>query len=64
MGEERISGLALLHTHYDTVIDRDEVIKVFFRKFPRKIISPNLLEEEGKSKQENHEGTDESDMDL
>ena len=27
-------------------------------------VSPNLLEEEGKSEQENHEGTDESDMDL
>ena len=61
MGEERLSALALLHTHYDMVIDRYEVIKVFFRKFPRKIISPNLLEEEGKSEQEDHEGTDESD---
>ena len=46
------------------VIDREEVIKVFLRKFPRKIISPNLLEEEGKSEEENHEGNDESDMDL
>ena len=45
------------------VIDREEVIKVFFRKFPRKIISPNLLEE-GKSEEENHEGNDESDMGL
>ena len=56
--KERLSGL---HTHYDMVIDRDEVIKVFFRKFPRKIISPKLLEEEGKSEQEDYdEGTDES----
>ena len=61
MGEERLSGLALLHTHYDMVI---EVINVFFRKIPRKIISPNLLEEEEKSEQKDHEGTDESDMDL
>ena len=64
MGEVRLSGLALLHTQYDMVIDRDEVIKVFFRTFPRKIVSPNLSEEEGKSEQEDHEGTDESDMDL
>ena len=33
MGEERLSVLALLHTHYDMVIDRDEVIKVFLRTF-------------------------------
>ena len=39
MGEERLSGLALLHTHYDMVITT--VTKVFFRKLPRKIISPN-----------------------
>ena len=64
MGEEGLSGLALLHTHYDMVIDRDEVIKVFLRTFPRKIISPNLSKEEGKSEQKDHEGTDESDMDL
>ena len=64
MGEERLSGLALLHAHYDMVIVCDEVIKVFFRKFSRKIISPNLFEEEEKSEQEDHEGADESDMDL
>ena len=66
MGEERLSGLALFHTHYDMVIDRDEVIKVFLRTFPRKIISPNLSKGEGKSEheQEDHEGTDKSDMGL
>ena len=26
MGEERLSGLALLHTHYDTVIEVTKVI--------------------------------------
>ena len=43
MGEDRLSGLALLHTHYSMEIDLTEVMRIFFRKFPRRIIAPDLF---------------------
>ena len=39
MGAERLKGLALLHTHYALAIDRREVLKLVFRKTPRRIVS-------------------------
>ena len=39
MGAERLSGLALLHTHYSMHIDRDDILKRFFMKTPRRILS-------------------------
>ena len=39
MGADRLSGLALLHSHYSMPVNKDEVLKVFFRKNPRRAIS-------------------------
>ena len=43
--QERMSSLAMLHTHYTMALDWKEVVKTFLRKYPRRIILPNLLEE-------------------
>ena len=44
MGQERLSRLALLpHTHYVTSVDVEQVIKVFMRKNPRRIIMPDTF---------------------
>ena len=37
MGEERLNGLALLHIHYSTNIDIEEVFNMFARKHPRRL---------------------------
>ena len=39
MGGDRLTGLALLHTHYAMDIKREEVLKRFFRKTPRRVLS-------------------------
>ena len=40
MGQERLNGLALLHSHYTFQVDIDDVIKRFFIKYPRRIVCP------------------------
>lgn len=37
MGQTRLTGLALLHTHYSTDIDLDKVIDIFNGQHPRRI---------------------------
>ena len=37
MGEERLSALAMIHTHYDMAIDLEEVIDIFANLHPRKL---------------------------
>ena len=38
MTGERCSGLALLHTRYGMPVNTDEVLKLFFRRSPRRIL--------------------------
>ena len=35
MGQDRLTGLALMHIHYTTQIDLDDVINIFARQHPR-----------------------------
>ena len=44
MGQERLVGLALLHTHYDMIVNIDDVIKIFAQKNSRRIVLPGLGE--------------------
>ena len=37
MTEERLTALALLHIHYDTNIDMEEVVNIFAHMHPRTI---------------------------
>ena len=37
MGEERLSALAMIHTHYDMVIDVEEAVDIFARLHTRKL---------------------------
>ena len=43
MGQERLTGLALMHVHYATEIDLDEVINIFARQHPRRMLLENIL---------------------
>ena len=43
MGQERLSGLALMHIQYGIEIDYEEVINIFARKHPRRMVLSNLL---------------------
>ncbi len=43
MGQERLSGLALLHTHYDFPIDIEKVVQEFFRLHPRRLHIDTVL---------------------
>ena len=43
MGKERLSNLALLHIHYNTDIDLDQVVDTFSRKHPRRLELENVL---------------------
>ena len=44
MGQDRLNGLALMHTHYDTAVNVEEVIKIFTQKHPRRLQLVNILE--------------------
>ena len=35
MGKERLSALAMIHTHYDTIVDLDEAVDIFARLHAR-----------------------------
>ena len=43
MAQERLSRLALMHIHYDTEVDLDEVITIFSEKNPRRMQLTNIL---------------------
>ena len=42
MGQERLSGLALMHINYDIDIDIERVIKIFVSKKPRALEFVNI----------------------
>ena len=44
MGEERLSALAMIHTHYDMAIDLEEVVNIFANLHPRKLELKTLLQ--------------------
>ena len=43
MGQERLTGLALLHIHYDMELDLDDVVDIFSRKHPRRMMLADIL---------------------
>ena len=43
MGKDRLSHLALLHIHYDTQTDLDEVVDVYAHLHPRRLELDSLL---------------------
>ena len=43
MGQERLSGLALMHIHYGMELDLDEIINIFARKRPRRMVLSDIL---------------------
>ena len=43
MGQDRLSGLALMHIQYGMEIDYDEVINIFARKHPRRMVLSDIL---------------------
>ena len=38
MGQERLTGLALLHINYSLELDLDEIINIFAHKHPRRML--------------------------
>ena len=46
MGQERLSGLALMHVHYGMELDLEEIIiNIFARKHPRRMVLSDILRE-------------------
>ncbi len=45
MGQERLSGLALLHTQYGMKLNLDEIINMFARKHSRRMELMDILSE-------------------
>ena len=43
MSNERLSGLALMHTNYDLKLDFEEIINIFARKHPRRMTLGDIL---------------------
>ena len=43
MNQTRLSSLALMHVHYEHVIDTDKVIDIFCVRQPRKLELQNLF---------------------
>ena len=43
MGQERLNGLALMHTHYDIHIKVEVVTGLFARKHPRRLQLTGIL---------------------
>ena len=43
MRQERLSSLALLHIHYDSIIDMNEVVDIYARLNPRRLELCSLL---------------------
>ena len=47
MDQERLSGLALMHIHYNMELNLEEIVDNFARKHPRRIMPTNILEQTG-----------------
>ncbi|KAL0162330.1 hypothetical protein M9458_041726 [Cirrhinus mrigala] len=43
MGEDRLSSLALIHTHYDMAVNLDEAVNIFSKLFPRRLELTSVL---------------------
>ena len=43
MNEERLSAIALIHTHYDDVVDMDEAVNLFARLYARRLELDSVL---------------------
>jgi hAT family C-terminal dimerisation region len=43
MAQDRLSSLALIHIHYDTTVDLDEVVRIFYAKKPRRMQLTSIL---------------------
>ncbi len=37
MGQERLTGVAVINIHYDTIISTDEILDKFAKKHPRRL---------------------------
>ena len=44
MTNQRLNGLAMMHSHYDIQIDYDAVIDIFAKKHPRRLRLVNILD--------------------
>ena len=49
MGEERLSGLALLHINYTMELNLDEIINIFTQKHPRRMILNDIVSDSSPS---------------
>lgn len=45
MSQDRLSGSALMHTHYGMNIDYEEIINIFARRHPRRMQLLNVLDD-------------------
>ena len=43
IGQERLTGLALIHLHYSMDLDLDEIVNIFARQHPRKMLLMDIL---------------------
>ena len=43
VGQDRLTGLALLHIHYSLELDLDEIITIFARKHPQRMLLADIL---------------------
>ena len=43
MGQDRLSGLALMYVHYGMELDLDEIINIFARKHPQRVVLSHIL---------------------
>ena len=44
MGQERLTGLALMHFKYDLDIDYNTILDMFARKYPRRMAFIDILD--------------------
>ena len=49
MGEQRLSSLALIHTHYDSPIDLTKVVDLFATEYPRRMELGSILSDVDRS---------------
>ena len=45
MGQERLSGLALMHINYGTELDFEEIINIFAQKHSRRMVLADILQD-------------------
>lgn len=43
IGEDRMSSLALIHSHYDMVVDLDEAVHIYSKMHPRRLELMSVL---------------------